>query len=136
LQYRIELGHAALKEFEQPLSVRADLGTTIHRLDLLRKQQFGWRNLAWRARHVISLDHPKEKGGLYELSSGILVTGKRRKLGVSRSKELILQELPYIESKTVPTQMEINCQVSISQVAFDVKQDLLVLLEEQPLRPS
>lgn len=128
LQYRIELAHAALEELYQPITVVVDTRTTIGRLDKLRKQQFGWRNLAWRARHLISLDHAK--GTLYELSAGIFVSGKRRKPGMPRSRELVMQELPTLGGESLLPKAEIACHIDISQVCFDIQQDLLVLLEE------
>jgi hypothetical protein len=128
LQYRIELAHAALEELYQPITVVVDTKTTIGRLEKLRKQQFGWRNLAWRARHLISLDHTK--GTLYELSSGVFISGKRRKLGMPRSRELIMQELPSLGDQSLLPKVEMACHIDISQVCFDVQQDLLVLLEE------
>ncbi|KAG8755935.1 hypothetical protein FRC14_003522 [Serendipita sp. 396] len=128
LQFRIELAHAALEELWQPIEYKVDIRTTIQRLDSLRKLQFGWRNLAWRARHVVSLDHPR--GALYELNSGIFVTGKRRKLGIARTQELVLQELPSLGCPYPPSKADLNCHVAISQVCISIQQDLLILLEE------
>ncbi|KAG8814309.1 hypothetical protein FRC17_001208 [Serendipita sp. 399] len=128
LKFRIELAHAALEELWQPIEYKVNLKTTIERLDSLRKLQFGWRNLAWRARHLVSLDHPK--GSLYELSSGIFFTGKKRRLGVARTQEIVLQELPSLECPSPPSKAELNCHVAISQVCVSIPQDLLVLLEE------
>lgn len=128
LQFRIELSHAALQELYQPSAVIGDQITTVKRLDSLRKQQFGWRNLAWRARHLVPLDHPK--GALYALRSGLFIAGKRRIPGFPRSRGLLLQELPTLDTKKPPTKLELDCQIDISQVCFDIEQDLLVLLEE------
>jgi hypothetical protein len=112
--------------------MRISEAATIQNLESLRKQQFGWRNLAWRARHILPLDFPN--GALYELSSGILATGKRRKAGVARSHEIILQELPSLIAGKGPIKREMDCQVGLSQICFDIGQDLLVLLEEDSQR--
>lgn len=50
-------------------------------------------------------------------------------MGVARSNCLVLQELPSWEEKEVK-KTEIACQIGISQVSFNIEQDLLVLLEE------
>lgn len=73
------------------------------------------------------LDHPK--GALYELSNGIFMSGNKRKLGVARSNRLVLQELPDWDTRVVK-KTEIDCHVGVSQVCFNIEQDLLVLLEE------
>jgi hypothetical protein len=121
------LFHGALHEHYQPISVLTDPSTTIQRLDALRKLQFDWRNLAYRARQPVPLDHPK--GALYELANGIFMSGNKRKLGVARSNRFVLQELPDWDTRTVK-KTEIDCQVGVSQVCFSIEQDLLVLLEE------
>ncbi|PVF99238.1 hypothetical protein CPB86DRAFT_872718 [Serendipita vermifera] len=132
LRYHIELAHAALRQLYEPISMRISERATIQHLESLRKQQFGWRNLTWRARHVIPLDFPN--GALYELSSGILITGKRRKAGVARSHELLIRELPSLVTVADPIKRELECQVGLSQICVDTEQDLLVLLEEDSQR--
>jgi len=57
------------------------------------------------------------------------MSGNKRKLGVARSNRLVLQELPDCDTRTVK-KTEIDCQVGVSQVCFNIEQDLLVLLEE------
>lgn len=129
LQFRLELCHGALNEHFQPISILTNPKTTVQRLDALRKQQFGWRNLAWRARQVVALDHPK--GALYDLSNGIFISGNKRRLGIARANRLVLQELPGLEPVDEPAKKtEIECEVGVSQLCFDIEQDLLVLLEE------
>lgn len=78
----------------------------------------------------MALDHPK--GALYELSNGILASGDKRKLGISRANRMILQELPGLEaiSEGAVEKFEIDCQIGVSHVCFNIEQDLLVLLEE------
>jgi hypothetical protein len=122
LRYRIELGHAALSELPAPVSL-------LKRLEALRKQQFGWRNLAWSRREVLTIDHAR--GSPYELASGIFVTGKRQSSNKHNARELVFQELPSVNATLPPSRVELDCGMGIAAMTFDVEQDLLVLLEEQ-----
>ncbi|CCA72876.1 hypothetical protein PIIN_06813 [Serendipita indica DSM 11827] len=126
LQFRIELSHAALLQFSQPVTGKTSHSTTLQRLDLLRKLQFSWRNLAWRSRKTIPLGQPYP---LYELSSGIFITAARR-AGVAKPHKLIFQELPSLDNHSNISRATIDCGIPTSQVCIDVSQDLLVLLEE------
>lgn len=122
LRYRIELGHAALNDL--PASI-----TLLKRLEALRKQQFGWRNLAWSRREILTIDHAR--GSPYELASGIFVSGKRQLGGKHYPHELVFQELPSVHATKPPSRVEVDCGIGIAAMTFDVEQDLLVLLEEQ-----
>lgn len=122
LRYRIELGHAALSELPAPISL-------LKKLEALRKQQFGWRNLAWSRREVLTIDHAR--GSPYELASGIFVTGKCQSSNKHHPRELVFQELPTVNATKPPSRVELDCGIGVAAVTFDAEQDLLVLLEEQ-----
>lgn len=118
------MGHAALSELSAPISL-------LKRLEALRKQQFGWRNLAWSRREILTIDHVR--GSPYELASGIFVTGKHQSSNKHKHypRELVFQELPSINATKPPSRVELDCEMGIAAMTFDVEQDLLVLLEEQ-----
>ena len=116
------MGHAALNELPTPVSI-------LKRLEALRKQQFGWRNLAWSRREVLTIDHAR--GYPYELASGIFVTGKRQSINKHCPRELVFQELPSANATKPPSTVEVDYGIGIAAITFDVEQDLLVLLEEQ-----
>jgi hypothetical protein len=118
LQYRIELGIGALID-------RPGKQSTVERLEALRRYRFGWRNLAWRRRDIVNVDHPR--GSLCQLSGGLFVSGKKEKPG-TRTK-LLFVELPSSASKPgAPRRSELECDIEVAHMCVDLEQDLLILI--------